>query len=337
MSEPSPDSADSQAEADPGPRHWTISADDAGVRLDVFLASHDAQLSRTFIRNQIMAGRVLVDDKRAKVAYRLHEGQVVTALPFERRSESPEAEDIPLDILYEDEDFAVVNKSAGMVVHPAKGHWSGTLTSALAFHFQSLSSVGGPTRPGIVHRLDRDTSGVILIAKNNMAHQNLAAQFEARTVEKEYWAIVKGIPDRDRDQLNLPIGPHPHHREKMVTGPQIARGKTAETFYEVMERFSAMALVRAVPKTGRTHQIRVHLAHLGHPVLCDRLYGSTAQLTAHDLDAGESAEEVLLDRQALHAHKICIVHPSSGERVSFDAPLASDLQTTLEYLQKRES
>ena len=150
------------------------------MRLDLFLAGHDTQLSRTFIRNQIMAGRVLVDDRGAKVAYRVHEGQIVKALPFEHVADSPEPEDIPLDILFEDEDFAVVNKAAGMVVHPAKGHWSGTLTSALTFHFQSLSSVGGATRPGIVHRLDRDTSGVILIAKNNGAHQNLAAQFEAR-------------------------------------------------------------------------------------------------------------------------------------------------------------
>ena len=307
------------------------------MRLDLFLAGHDTQFSRTFIRNQIVAGRVLVDDRRAKVAYRLHEGQIVTALPFEHVADSPEPEDIPLDILFEDEDFAVVNKAAGMVVHPAKGHWSGTLTSALTFHFQSLSSVGGATRPGIVHRLDRDTSGVILIAKNNGAHQNLAAQFEARTVEKEYWAIVQKIPDRDRDQINLPIGPHPHHREKMMTGPQVARGKAAETFYEVLERFSDAAVVRAVPKTGRTHQIRVHLAHLGHPVLCDRLYGSTAQLVAGDLGGGASREEVVLDRQALHARKISVAHPSSGERISFEAPLASDLQTTLEYLQKRES
>ena len=246
-------------------RTWTIAEAEAGSRLDVFLAHHYAEISRTFIRSQIVAGRVLVDDRRVKVAYRLHAGQCVTALPFKESPVAPQAEEIPLEILYEDEDLAVVNKSAGMVVHPAKGHWSGTLTSALSFHFQSLSSVGGPTRPGIVHRLDRDTSGVILIAKNNAAHQKMAAQFEARTVEKEYWAIVHKIPDRDRDVVTLPIGPHPHHREKMITGENIQRGKAAETFYEVLERFSSFALVRLVPKTGRTHQIRLHLAHLGHP------------------------------------------------------------------------
>ena len=315
-------------------RTWSISEAEAGSRLDVFLAHHYAEISRTFIRSQIVAGRVLVDDRRVKVAYRLHAGQCVTALPFEESPVAPQAEEIPLEILYEDEDLAVVNKSAGMVVHPAKGHWSGTLTSALSFHFQSLSSVGGPTRPGIVHRLDRDTTGVILIAKNNAAHQKMAAQFEARTVEKEYWAIVHKIPDRDRDRVTLPIGPHPHHREKMITGENIQRGKAAETFYEVLERFTSFALVRLVPKTGRTHQIRLHLAHLGHPVLCDKLYGGRPQLTARDLDATESAEEVLLHRQALHAHKISIAHPSSGESLSFEAPLPRDLQNVLERLRK---
>lgn len=336
MAESSESSQPPSAQSHPAQsnRTWSISEAEAGSRLDVFLVHHYAEISRTFIRSQIVAGRVLVDDRRVKVAYRLHAGQCVTALPFEESPVAPQAEEIPLEILYEDEDLAVVNKSAGMVVHPAKGHWSGTLTSALSFHFQSLSSVGGPTRPGIVHRLDRDTTGVILIAKNNAAHQKMAAQFEARTVEKEYWAIVHKIPDRDRDRVTLPIGPHPHHREKMITGENIQRGKAAETFYEVLERFTSFALVRLVPKTGRTHQIRLHLAHLGHPVLCDKLYGGRPQLTARDLDATEAAEEVLLHRQALHAHKISIAHPSSGESLSFEAPLPRDLQNVLERLRK---
>ena len=330
-----------QPSAAPDNRTWTISEADAGSRLDVFLAHHYTDVSRTFIRSQIVAGRVLVDGRRAKVAYRLHAGQLVEAFPFEQRPATPQAEDIPLDILFEDEDLAVVNKSAGMVVHPAKGHWSGTLTSALSFHFQSLSSVGGPTRPGIVHRLDRDTSGVILIAKNNKAHKNLAAQFEARTVQKEYWAIVHKIPDRDRDRIALPIGPHPHHREKMITGENIKQGKAAETFYEVLERFQGFALMRAVPKTGRTHQIRLHLTHLGHPVLCDKLYGSRSQISTADLprsvEDDSASEQVLLDRQALHARKISITHPTTGAPLSFEAPLPEDFEKTLAALRKLDA
>ena len=342
MTEPSASSpSPQQPDQTQASQRWTISEADAGGRLDVFLAQHYTDVSRTFIRSQIVAGRVLVDDRRAKVAYRLHAGQLVVALPFEERPATPQAEEIPLDLLFEDEDLAVVNKSAGMVVHPAKGHWSGTLTSALSFHFQSLSTVGGPTRPGIVHRLDRDTSGVILIAKNNKAHQHLASQFEARTVQKEYWAIVQKVPDRDRDIVALPIGPHPHHREKMITGENIQRGKAAETFYEVLERLKGFALMRAVPKTGRTHQIRLHLAHIGHPVLCDKLYGSRSQISMDDLplSGGEepASEALLLDRQALHAHKISITHPTNGVPLSFEAPLPEDFERTLAALRKLDA
>ena len=319
---------------------WTIQTTDAGTRLDVFLAHHYPDLSRTFIRNQIVAGCVLVDGRRAKVAYRLHADQRVEALPFEQRPVEPVPEEIPLDLLFEDDDLAVVNKSPGMVVHPAKGHWSGTLTSALAFHFQSLSTVGGPTRPGIVHRLDRDTSGVILIAKNNQSHQQLASQFEARTVQKEYWAIVHKVPDRDRDRISLPIGPHPHQREKMITGENVRQGKPAETFYEVVERFGHFALVRVAPKTGRTHQIRVHLAYLGHPVLCDKLYGSRPQITTNDLAETREADSAmadvtLLERQALHARKISLTHPTTGEPIQFEAPLPDDFEQVLTALRNQ--
>ena len=160
-----------------------------------------------------------------------------------------------------------------MVVHPAKGHWEGTLASALAHHFGTLSGRGGPTRPGIVHRLDRDTSGVIVVAKNDQAHDALAAQFKAREVEKEYLAIVVGVPELDRDRIDEPIGDHPTHREKKAIRRSDPEARSAVTEYEVVERFVGFALVRARPKTGRTHQIRLHLAHIRHPVLCDRLYG----------------------------------------------------------------
>jgi 23S rRNA pseudouridine1911/1915/1917 synthase len=219
-----------------------------------------------------------------------------------------------------------------MVVHPAKGHWSGTLTSALAFHFNSLSSVGGSARPGIVHRLDRDTSGIIVVAKNNVAHQKLALQFEQRTVEKEYWAIVLGIPDRDEDRCSAPIGPHPHQREKMAVRRDLPTAKEAVTFYKVAERFDRFSLVHAFPKTGRTHQIRIHLAQIGHPVLCDRLYGGRAQLLRGELTGYAEQKEIVLDRQALHARRIAFEHPMSGEPMALEAPLADDVSQTIELL-----
>jgi 23S rRNA pseudouridine1911/1915/1917 synthase len=313
---------------------WPVQTKDAGVRLDIFLSHRISDFSRTFLRGQIVAGNVLVDGKRAKVAYRLHEGQQVTVLPLTALPESPQPENIPLDILYEDEYLAAVNKPAGMVVHPAKGHWSGTLTSALAFHFNALSSLGGPARPGIVHRLDRDTSGVIVIAKTNAAHHKLAAQFEARTVEKEYRAIVVGNPDRDRDFISAAIGPHPHQREKMAIRPDLPQAKEAITFYEVVERFRKFALLRILPKTGRTHQVRVHLAHSGYPVLCDRLYGGRAQISRHEISAAPEQTEVLLDRQALHSLRLGCRHPASGQPLTFEAPLAEDIATTLELLRR---
>ena len=174
--------------------------------------------------------------------------------------QSPRPEDIPLDILYQDDELVVVNKPAGMVVHPARGHWSGTLAGALQFHFgPALSSSGGPTRPGIVHRLDRDTSGVILVARTDRAHLKLAAQFQHRTIEKEYFAIVAGRPELDRDVIDRAIGVHPQQREKMAIFRDDAAGRTAQTFYQVRERFDGFAALEVLPKTGRTHQIRVHL------------------------------------------------------------------------------
>ena len=311
---------------------WRVGAEDAGIRLDVFLAARLGDFSRTFLRQQIVTCNVLVDGKRTKVAYRLHEGQQVVLNPPAEPPETPVPEEIPLEILYEDEFLAAVNKPAGMVVHPAKGHWSGTLTSALAFHFNSLSSVGGSARPGIVHRLDRDTSGIIVVAKNNVAHQKLALQFEQRTVEKEYWAIVLGIPDRDEDRCSAPIGPHPHQREKMAVRRDLPTAKEAVTFYKVAERFDRFSLVHAFPKTGRTHQIRIHLAQIGHPVLCDRLYGGRAQLLRGELTGCAEQKEIVLDRQALHARRIAFEHPMSGEPMALEAPLADDVSQTIELL-----
>jgi 23S rRNA pseudouridine1911/1915/1917 synthase len=219
-----------------------------------------------------------------------------------------------------------------MVVHPARGHWTGTLASALAYHFEQLSSVGGPARPGLVHRLDRDTSGVILVAKTDRAHLELTAQFERRTTEKEYVAIVAGVPDRDRDVIDLPIGIHPYQREKMAIRASHPTARNAETFYEVERRFRGFALVRVLPKTGRTHQIRLHLAHIGCPVLCDRQYGGRSQITLGELIHGREDDCVLLARQALHARRLRIKHPETGQPIEFEAPLPDDMTAVLEKI-----
>jgi 23S rRNA pseudouridine1911/1915/1917 synthase len=203
------------------------------------------------------------------------------------------------------------------------------------YHFGGkLSRAGGPSRPGIVHRLDRDTSGVIVVAKNDLAHGNLATQFQDRRVEKEYFAIVAGAPQLDRDRIDEPIGLHPHQREKMAIRRDHPLSRTAETFYEVLERFEGFAAVRIVPKTGRTHQIRVHLGHVGCPVLCDRQYGGRARITRGEIRRDPSDTLVLLDRQALHARRLRLTHPATGKALEFEAPLPSDLQAVLEELRK---
>jgi len=226
----------------------------------------------------------------------------------------------------------VINKQSGMVVHQSKGHFSGTLAAALAFHLKHLSTVGGPIRPGIVHRLDRETSGVLVVAKTDAAHQYLARQFEQRTVKKTYFAIVAGVPERDADRITQPIGAHPYQREKMAIRADHKTSRAAETFYEVVERYARHALLRVSPKTGRTHQIRVHLAHSGTPVLCDRLYGGRASISRDELTGRGDDTTPLLQRLALHAHRLVIENPLTGESMEFVAPLADDLEEVLAAL-----
>jgi 23S rRNA pseudouridine1911/1915/1917 synthase len=310
----------------------------AGQRLDAFLAQELSKYSRVQLRKVIGAGGVKVNGQGTKVAYRLSAGDEISIVLPPMNTAGPHPEEIPLDILYEDEHIIAVNKPPGMVVHPARGHWSGTLASALSYHFRQLSSVGGPTRPGIVHRLDRDTSGVMVVAKTDPMHYALAAQFEARTTEKEYFAITAGVPDRDRDVVDQPIGIHPHQREKMAIRSGHSTSREATTFYEVQERFAGFAAVKVLPKTGRTHQIRVHLAHVGCPVLCDKLYGGRASITRGELrrfvrgSPQSGDEDVVLNRQALHARRIKLAHPATGEPVEFTAPLPEDLKRVLDVL-----
>ena len=311
----------------------TVADDEAGTRLDAYLARHCPTRSRVQLRRAITAGTVLVDGQRTKAAYRLNAGQCIRLVLPDLPREAPEPEPISLEILFEDEHLAAVNKPAGMVVHPSKGHWGGTLTNALAYHFSSLSGVGGAARPGIVHRLDRDTSGVLVVAKTDAAHMALAAQFESRTTEKEYLAVVAGVPDRDRDAISQPIGIHPYQREKMAIRANHSTTRDAYTFYEVVERFRGFAFLRVMPKTGRTHQIRVHLTHLGHPVLCDRLYGGRSQITRGEICQTDD-DTVVLKRHALHAHRLRITHPASGQPLQLEAPLAADIRALVDLLRE---
>ncbi len=311
-----------------------VSEEEAGSRLDVFLAQHFPQYSRVKLRQIINAAEARVNDERRKAAYHVRAGDVITIRfpPIER--ELPQPEDIPLDLLFEDDQIAVINKPHRMVVHPSKGHWQGTLTAALAFHFDQLSRVGGPSRPGIVHRLDRDTSGVIVVAKNDESHLKLSRQFEQRTVEKQYFAIGRGAVDRDRDQITAPIGVHPYQREKMAIRDGHSTSREAESFVEVVERYRGFAVFHVYPKTGRTHQIRVHLAHIGCPVACDPLYSGHREITRGELETGRPGGEIVLARLALHAQRLAIDHPISGQRLQFEAPLPTELTRFVDQLRE---
>lgn len=330
------------------PEQRTVELPESGWRLDLFLTHHFPNYSRTHIRNAIMSGSVLVDsgtenETRGKPSFRLKPGQTVTFFPPEIPRSAPIPEDIPLDILFEDDDLVVINKPPDMVVHPSRGHWSGTLVGALAHHFAGkLSSVRGPERPGIVHRLDRDTSGVILVAKNDQVHAKLAALFEEKRIQKEYFAIVLGRPSLDRDMIDLPIGQHTKYREKMAIRRNDPEAKSAQTFYEVINRYKNFSTLRVLPKTGRTHQIRVHLTHSGFPILCDKLYGGRSLMTAEELEGKKpialsedaAGGTIVLKRQALHAHRLSFVHPETGQQLEITAPIPPDIQSVVDALEK---
>lgn len=316
-----------------------------GRRIDAVLALLLNEYSRVFLRKVVQDGGAEVDGTRVKPSFKVQTGQqIVVRLP-PPPEDGPQPEEIPLKILYEDDALIAIDKPAEMVVHPAKGNWKGTLASALAFRFQQLSDVGGPTRPGIIHRLDRDTSGVILVAKSNAVHLRLSEQFEKRDVQKEYFAIVIGQVELDRDVIRLPIGPHPYQRDKMAIRRDHPQSKEAETWYEVVERFGRINCLKVMPKTGRTHQIRVHLDHMGAPVLCDRLYAGHARISRGELlrrqalkqppQAGD--DEILLERQALHARRIEFQHPISGQQIAIESPVPDDMQSVLNVLRSAKA
>jgi len=296
------------------PATTELTADRPGERLDVFVARRLPGLSRAHARRLIDAGHVRVGGQRAKPALRLEPGQLVAVElppPVEMRA-VPQA--IALDVIYEDAGLLAVNKPAGMTVHPGPGHPASTLVNAILAHCRDLSGVGGVLRPGIVHRLDRDTSGVILVAKDDAAHHALARQLKERTVEKTYLALVEGTPKPPEGVIEAPLGRHPRHRQRVAV---VAGGREAVTAYRVVERFAGMSLLEVRPKTGRTHQIRVHLAAIGHPIVGDRVYGKPSPLVA---------------RQFLHAWRIAFAHPRTGERMELEAPLPADLQEALRRL-----
>jgi 23S rRNA pseudouridine1911/1915/1917 synthase len=311
-----------------------VAEEQAGMRVDALIAKTFPQISRAKIQRSIRKSLVTIDGESAKPSHRVKVNQTVQFELPPVESDAPIAEDIPLDILFEDDHIVAINKPPAMVVHPAKGHWSGTLTAALAFHFQQLSSLGGAHRPGIVHRLDRDTSGVILVAKSDESHRNLSSQFEKRTIQKEYLALVSPAPDRDRELVKKPIGVHPYQREKMAIREDHSKSRDAETFFEIQDRMRGFAVVLCKPKTGRTHQIRVHLAHWGCPVLADRLYSGRSKVQRCDISKDKTETEVLLDRQALHAHQISFAHPINGAEMTIQAPLAEDIKQTIEVLKE---
>lgn len=286
---------------------FTISPQDAGMRLDQFLAAHVPALSRARIQDLIKAGAVLLNAGVSKPSVRLRAGDAVDLKEPPPAPASNQAEAIALEVLFEDEDLIVVNKAAGMVVHPAAGNWQGTLVNALLHHCQALSGVGGQERPGIVHRLDKETSGCLVAAKNDAAHRSLAAQFAGREVSKVYLALAAGKFRRLSGLIEAPIGRHPVQRKKM-TVVATGRGRPAVTGYQVLGELAGATLVACTLHTGRTHQIRVHLKHLGHPLLGDELYGRRAGFP----------------RQMLHSWKLAFIHPRTGERVSFQSPLPAD-------------
>ncbi|QDT61053.1 Pseudouridine synthase [Stieleria bergensis] len=329
----------SDDESSPVIRDFVVPESAAGQRIDLFLTGACDGFSRSQIRQAVQANQASVDGRVIRPSFKIRSGQQIRFELPEPFSDDVVPENIPLDVLYEDDGFVVINKPPGMVVHPARGNWKGTLTSALAYRFQSLSDVGGPTRPGIVHRLDRDTSGVIVVAKTNAMHMALAAQWHDREVQKEYFAITVGSIDRDRDVIDLPIGRHPYQRDKMAIRENHMTSKPASTFFEVQERIGRFTLVNVHPKTGRTHQIRVHMAQVNSPVLCDRLYGGHALASESWLHGKGSLEgsPIVLGRQALHAHRLTLQHPQSGDMMTFEAPIPEDLQRTIQVIRDAQA
>ncbi len=301
----------------------------SGMRADVAFSHIISSLTRSQVRKLIEERFILVDGEAIKPSKKLSGGETasITLLPPEPIEAEPE--NIPIEILYEDDDIVVVNKSAGMTVHPGAGVKSGTLVNALLYKCRGLSGIGGKIRPGIVHRLDKETSGVMVVAKNDFAHQSLIEQFRRRSVKKRYLALVLGNVKEDAGSFTSSIGRHPIDRKRMSSAARA--GREAHTVWKVIRRYNGATLVEAEPRTGRTHQIRVHFSENGHPILGDKVYGLKKHQSAH-LEAISRT----LGRQALHAQMLSFRHPRSGEGVQFNAPLPDDMKEAINLLEGQD-
>ncbi len=301
-------------------------------RIDKYLHDRFAKFSRAMIQKQIAAGSVKVNGELVKASFKLTPGDIIELTLPKLPGKEIMPEELPLDIVYEDDDLIILNKQADMVVHPARGNTHGTLVNALAHYSNELSSGLGDFRPGVVHRLDRNTTGVMVVTKNDTAQWKVAKQFENRTIKKDYIAIVHGTPDLTADKISAPLGIHPKIREKYAIRPET--GKESVTFYEVLEEFRGYSLIKCMPKTGRTHQIRVHLSHIKHPIVGDDMYGGKLVYPWQLKDAEPVVEEPVIARCALHASTIEFKHPSTNKVVKYEAPLPNDMQHLLEMLRQ---
>lgn len=296
-----------------------VTEDGKNVRADVFVSENEEDISRSFAGRLFSEGLAKVNGRAAKPSLKLKEGDVITFTLPEPEAIDAVPEDILLDIVYEDDSVLVINKPRGMVVHPAVGNERGTVVNAALFHCQgSLSGINGSVRPGIVHRIDKDTTGLLVIAKNDRAHKSLTDQLADRSLSRVYYALVNGNIKEDGGTVDAPIGRSPKDRKKMAVVPD---GRSAVTDFEVIERFGAYTLVRCKLRTGRTHQIRVHMKHIGHSVVGDKAYGI-------------KNERFALAGQLLHAKEISFIHPETGEKVTFSCPLPEDFASVLEVLRK---
>ena len=307
-----------------------VNKDEAGMRLDAYIAAV-SDLSRSAAARLIEAGSVTVNGKLAEKKRAIAEGEVVEITLPEPEECEAQPEDIPLDVVYEDDDIIVINKPQGMVVHPAPGNYSGTLVNALLFRCRdSLSGIGGVMRPGIVHRIDKDTSGLLVVAKNDFAHTALSEELKYHGIEREYHALVKGGFGEDTGTIDLPIGRHPIDRKKMAVLKNSESAREAVTHYEVLARYGNISHLKLMLETGRTHQIRVHMSYTGHPLLGDEVYGQSKI-------PFEKRHAPLLNGQALHAKRLSLTHPRTGERMTFECELPENFKELIEILEKNAS
>jgi 23S rRNA pseudouridine1911/1915/1917 synthase len=302
---------------------------DSGRRLDLYIASYISDCSRSIAANLIRNGKIRVQGVVRKPGYRVKTGDKICGSIPPPVPTLFKPEPIHVEILHEDDNIIVINKQPGLVVHPAPGHFSGTLVNALLYHCPGLKGIGGAMRPGIVHRLDKDTSGVLVVAKNDKAHVHLSTQFKSRRVKKDYLALVYGKMESNSGSVSLPIGRHPVDRKKMSINSR--KSRVAETTWHVRERFELASLIEVNLKTGRTHQIRVHCAAIKHPVLGDKVYGPR-KIGRENIEGKDLFKSI--PRQMLHAWRLELTHPKTETRVSFEAPVPSDMQAVMVALRK---